>query len=397
MRTFDALAAGYIRDLQARNASLATIATYEQSFTTFRIFLHMTGGSQELIELTSDVVRAYQVWLRETPLPRVYKGTTVRSIGGVHTKVRQLRALVHFGEAEGMITHRVKVTAPKLPERPFEVFSETDLRTIFGSRYLTGNSEGAIRNRALFGLLLDTGLRVGETASLEVCDLYLDDRLVRVTGKGDKTRFVPYSPLIGARLTEWLDVRGRHPGTVFELKVGGIGAVVRGLTNEATPTKLFWYKAGPWKRIIVTSDVVTHNFPAPHSDFLTQYIDYQVPPEKFDEIARFDGSCLLDRTSGEVAARCDSEAANTITLNLMHDIVTGKTVVEEARKTFGEIMVAYTLGRSAPYAESLQFTVPEGGTEDKDERVIDAATLGQQTVGKVKDVLTGGGEGSSSK
>ncbi len=165
-----------------------------------------------------------------------------------------------------------------------------------------------------------------------------------------------------------------------------------GPPNEATPTKLFWYRAGPWKRIIVTSDVVTHNFPAPHSDFLTQYIDYQVPPEKFDEIARFDGSCLLDRTSGEVAARCDSEAANTITLNLMHDIVTGKTVVEEARKTFGEIMVAYTMGRSAPYAEGLQFTVPEGGTEDEDERVIDAATLGQQTVGKIKDVLTGADE-----
>lgn len=167
-----------------------------------------------------------------------------------------------------------------------------------------------------------------------------------------------------------------------------------GPPNEATPTKLFWYRAGPWKRIIVTSDVVTHNFPAPHSDFLTQYIDYQVPPEKFDEIARFDGSCLLDRTSGEVAARCDSEAANTITLNLMHDIVTGKTDVEKAREMFADAMVAYTLGRSAPYAEGLQFAVPEGGTEDEDERVIDAATLGQQAVGKVKDVLTGG-DGSS--
>ncbi|MDQ3655067.1 MAG: hypothetical protein M3457_08310 [Chloroflexota bacterium] len=160
-----------------------------------------------------------------------------------------------------------------------------------------------------------------------------------------------------------------------------------GPPNEATPTKLFWYRAGPWKRILVTSDVVTHNFPAPHSDFLTQVIDYQVPPEKFEEIARFDGSCLLDRTSGEAAARCDSEAANTITLNLMHDIVTGKTGVEEAREMFADTMVAYTLGRSAPYAEGLQFTVPEGGTEDEDERVIDAATLGQQTVGKVRDVL----------
>lgn len=165
-----------------------------------------------------------------------------------------------------------------------------------------------------------------------------------------------------------------------------------GPPNEATPTKLFWYRSGPWKRIIVTCDVVTHNFPAPHSDFLTQYIDYKVPIGKFDEIARFDGSCLVDRTSGEAGARCDSEAANTITLNLMHDIVTGKTTVDEARKTFGENMVAYTLGRFAPYAERLQFAVPDGGTEDQDERVIGGETLGTQAVGKATDLLTGNEE-----
>ncbi len=168
-----------------------------------------------------------------------------------------------------------------------------------------------------------------------------------------------------------------------------------GPPNEATPTKLFWYRNGPWKRTIVTRDVVTHNFPSPHSDFLTQVIDYRVPPDMFDEIARFDGSCLVDRTAGEAGARCDSEAANTLTLNLMHDIVTGKTNVEQARATFGEIMVAYTLGRPAPYAEGLQFAVPDGGTQDEDERVIGASTLGEQTLGKVKDLLSGSDEESS--
>ena len=169
-----------------------------------------------------------------------------------------------------------------------------------------------------------------------------------------------------------------------------------GPPNEATPTKLFWYRNGPWKRTVVTSDVVTHNFPAPHSDFLTQVIDYRVPPEKLEEIGRFDGSCLVDRTSGEAGARCDSEAANTITLNLMHDIVTGATTVDGARETFGETMVAYTLGRPAPYAEGLRFAVPDGGTEDQDERVIDAATLGEQAVEKVKDLLSGN-EGEPSR
>ncbi len=161
-----------------------------------------------------------------------------------------------------------------------------------------------------------------------------------------------------------------------------------GAPNEATPTKLFWYRNGPWKRTELTSDVVLHNFPSPHSDFLTQYIDYRVPVELFDVIGAFDGSCLIDRTAGEAGARCDSEAANVLTLNLMHDLVTGTTTLEEARKTYAENLSGYTLGRSSPYAERLQFEVPQGGTEDPDEPMI-AGSMAHQTVEKVKDVLSG--------
>ena len=161
-----------------------------------------------------------------------------------------------------------------------------------------------------------------------------------------------------------------------------------GVPNEATPTKLFWYRKGPWKRILVTSDVITHNFPAPHTDYITQWIDYKVPVEMFDAIGRYDGSCLVDRTAGEAGARCDSEAANIITLNFMHEIITGKKTVEEARKGYADAMMAYTMGRSAPYAERLQFAVPDGGTEDPDED-MGIAPVVRQAAGKVKDMVTG--------
>jgi hypothetical protein len=164
-----------------------------------------------------------------------------------------------------------------------------------------------------------------------------------------------------------------------------------GPPNEATPTQLFWYRNGPWKRTVLTSDVVAHNWPAPHSDFLTQIIDYRVPPEMAHLIAMFDGSILVDRTRGEVAARCDSEAANVLGLNMVHEIVTGKRTYEDARRTSEQNTVAYNLGRAAPYAERLLFEVPRGGTEDLDESHISEA-IAQQAVGKVKDVLTGGHE-----
>jgi hypothetical protein len=161
-----------------------------------------------------------------------------------------------------------------------------------------------------------------------------------------------------------------------------------GLPNEATPTKLFWYGNGPWKRTELSRDVVVHNWPTVHSDFLTQVIDYRVPPEMFHLIAMFDGSILCDRTRGEVSARCDTESANVLGMNMVHEIVTGQRTVEEARKTAVESTVAYNLGRSAPYAERLLFEVPQGGTEDLDESKISGAIL-RQTGGKIKDVVTG--------
>ena len=161
-----------------------------------------------------------------------------------------------------------------------------------------------------------------------------------------------------------------------------------GPPNEATPTKLFWYRNGPWKRTIVDRDTVTHNWPTVHSDFLTQVIDYRVPPDLIDDVAKFDGSILVDRTRGEVAARCDTEAANVLGLNMVHEIVGGKRSWEEARETSVQNTVAYNIGRKAPYAERLLFEVPQGGTEDLDEGMITGPML-RQAAGKAKDLVTG--------
>lgn len=159
-----------------------------------------------------------------------------------------------------------------------------------------------------------------------------------------------------------------------------------GSPNEATPTRLTWYQNRPWKRTEVTSDVVEHHWPTVHTDFLTQTVDYRVPPQMFTAVAEFDGSIIVDRTKGEVSARCDSEAANVLGINMVHEMVTGKRTVEEARRTSEQNTVAYNLGRDAPYAERLLFDVPDGGTADLDQSEISGA-IARQTAGKVKDIV----------
>ncbi len=140
-----------------------------------------------------------------------------------------------------------------------------------------------------------------------------------------------------------------------------------GPPNEATPSRLIWFGNGPWKRTIVYRDEVPHNFPKPHTDVLEQFIDCRVPPEKFSELAAYDGSVVPERTKGEISARCDMEEMNFLALNLAHDIVTGVRSVEDARREYAEQATAFMLKREAPYTEGLRFEVPRGGTADKDE------------------------------
>ncbi len=159
-----------------------------------------------------------------------------------------------------------------------------------------------------------------------------------------------------------------------------------GPPNEAMASRLIWYNNGPWKRTIVYRDEVLHNFPAPHTDVIEQFIDYQVPADKFSELAAFDGSVIVERTKGEVSARCDMEAANILAFNLMHDIVTGKHTAEKAREIYCEVTGAFVLNQSALYAEKLQFDVPSGDTTDADETPAPGPMMSKMTA-KVKELI----------
>jgi hypothetical protein len=159
-----------------------------------------------------------------------------------------------------------------------------------------------------------------------------------------------------------------------------------GLPNEGTPSQLVWYNNHPWKRTVVMRDEMPHNFPMPHTDFIMQYINYHIPVEKVSDIVRFDGSVIVDRTAGEVAARCDLEAMNILTLNLMNDIVVRKYSVEEAREVYAQQASAFMLKRDAPYTQGLLFDVPQKDTADLDETNIPHAMMNQGKE-KIKDAF----------
>src|SRR5436190_19987692 len=76
-----------------------------------------------------------------------------------------------------------------------------------------------------------------------------------------------------------------------------------GEPHEATDSELIWHKVGSWKRIVAQRAFWPHDFPAPHTDSVESFIEYRVPLDRFAELARYDGSVMVERTSGEVSAR----------------------------------------------------------------------------------------------
>lgn len=130
-----------------------------------------------------------------------------------------------------------------------------------------------------------------------------------------------------------------------------------------------WGKTGPWKRTVVFGQEYAHDFPMPHTDVMQQWVDYKAPASMYDELAMYDGSVVLERTSGEISARCDKEAANFLALNLAHDVVTGKQSVEGARMMYGDQIMKMKAMQPAPYTEKLLFSMMSN-TADKDKPLM---------------------------
>jgi len=147
--------------------------------------------------------------------------------------------------------------------------------------------------------------------------------------------------------------------------------------DEITDSQLIWNRPGPWKRIVASKAFYQHNFPAPHNDSVESVLDYRVPVEKFSGLAEFDGSVMVERTTGEVSARCHDEQANFLALNLMHDIVTDAKSVAQARDYYAKEFADYRRKKPTPYMDKLHFSPADQSAADPDDRVLSDEDLEQ--------------------
>jgi hypothetical protein len=152
-----------------------------------------------------------------------------------------------------------------------------------------------------------------------------------------------------------------------------------GQPQEVTANRLIWHDNGPWKYSELVNEEIPHEFPMPHKDALYQAINFKVDPAKADELLEYDGSIILERTKGEIAARCDKEDANFLAINLANDIVTGRRSVDDARKFYADTMMAFMKeNKKNEYLEGFRFQVSKGDQGDRDKPFGPVGTSGRE-------------------
>ncbi len=100
------------------------------------------------------------------------------------------------------------IDAPKLGRKLPETLSLDDIDRLIAAIDLS-TDEGE-RNRAMLETLYGCGLRVSELTTLKLSDLYFDEGFIRVTGKGNKQRFVPIAPHTQKYITIYKDKVRSH-------------------------------------------------------------------------------------------------------------------------------------------------------------------------------------------
>lgn len=182
----------YVRYLRLeRNLSPNTIEAYRNDLAHLEAF--MMRNNLKLENVTLEQLHTFAASLHEY-------GITPRSQARVLSGVR---SFFRFLELDGVVESDPTelLEWPSLPEHLPVVLTLEEIDRIEESIDLS-KAEGA-RNRAIIEVLFSCGLRVSELVNMKLSDLYLEDRVLLVRGKGNKERLVPVSNKAIADLKRW--------------------------------------------------------------------------------------------------------------------------------------------------------------------------------------------------
>lgn len=207
--------AAFLRHLATeRNVSAHTVRAYGRDLAQFVGFTEgALGRGLKLGDVDHLLIRGFLAHLHEAGLKKASSGR----------KLAALRSLFRYLNREGIIeTNPARaLLSPRLERRIPEYLEEAQ---VAGFLDVPGDGFAVKRDRAILELLYATGIRCGELVGLDVGEVDRAASMVRVVGKGNKERIVPF----GAAARRALDVywperaaRGVRDDALFVNQKGG--------------------------------------------------------------------------------------------------------------------------------------------------------------------------------
>ena len=167
-----------------RGMSIHTVNNY--TFDVQKLVLYLETHEMQLnpLQITTEHVQGFIYEMAKELNPR----TQSRLISGLRSFYDYL---IFESYCESNPLERIE--APKIGRKLPDTLSVKDIDLIVAAVDLS--SPQGERNRAIIETLYSCGLRVSELTELKISDLFFEEGFIKVSGKGNKQRFVPIGPL----------------------------------------------------------------------------------------------------------------------------------------------------------------------------------------------------------
>lgn len=175
--------------------SLHTINSYACDIEQFQLFC----TENKFILFEDEIISDYKVlrkWIAALSSDSISSRT-------INRKLSSLKTYYNFLIREGLIQNNPvsKIIRPKTKQNIPEFISNDNINLLLDSDIFSDDFEG-IRDRLIIELLYCTGIRRAELIGLRIKDL--DNNTIKVTGKRNKQRIIPYPKTLNNLLKEYL-------------------------------------------------------------------------------------------------------------------------------------------------------------------------------------------------
>jgi integrase/recombinase XerD len=206
--TIEEAAARFERRCRAKSLSARTLQFYKAQFVLLRRYLDAEGLPHDIDAFTRDVIRGYIATRHRIS---AYMAKQAYSTFNVLFRFLVDNDLI---DASPM----VKIERPRLPKKLIATFSPDQNADILRT---CSNDFLGLRDRAILMIMIDCGLRANEICLLTLDHVDLDERVLRVWGKGNKARLVPFGNATRQALRDYL--HRRPPLATQQVFVSGYG------------------------------------------------------------------------------------------------------------------------------------------------------------------------------